>query len=178
MSYYKAKSLKIDKKNNKISGVMADSCWRDFENKMIYDKFDNMYGDFNTIGDKIACLYHDIICGGIHTSISKYADLVCSFDYFKDFCDEFKAVRYKENRQDDELYGVYLKYQDDFKKYTTKNCILRTKEKRYGSFYEYVRKETNTHYFTTRDKEKAKKYNDIRVKEREWYMENFEIEYI
>lgn len=178
MSYYKAKNLKIDKKNNKISGKLADSSWRDFDNKMIYDDFDDMYGDYNTIGDKIACLYHDIVCGNIHTSISKYADLVNSFDYFKDFCNEFKEVRNKENRQDDELYGVYLKYQDDFKRYTTKNCILRTKEKKYGSFYEYIRKETKTKYFTTSNKENAKKYNDIRVKQREWYMEYFDIEYI
>ena len=178
MSYFKAKSLKIDKRNNKISGVMADSCWRDYNDNFIYDKWENMYSDYNTIGDKIACLYHDIICGGIHTSISKYADLVCSFDYFEDFTNEFKEVRNKKDRQDDELYNVYLKYQDDFKAYTTKNCILKRKEKYLGNVEVYIQRVNTKTLTLTYNKEKAKKFNDIRVKQNEWLLENYDIEYI
>ena len=89
MGYYIVKSIKIDKTNNKISGVVADSNWRDYKGRYIYDKVEDFYSQYNTIGDKIATLYCDIISGGFHTSISKYADLVCSFDYFKDYLDKY-----------------------------------------------------------------------------------------
>ena len=172
MSYYKVKNIKIDKKNNTISAILGDSSLRDYDGNLIYEKCENMYSEYNTINDKIACLYYDIICGYIHAS-GKYSGLVCSFDYFGDFCNDFKEVMYKENRKDDELYGVYLKYQDEFKRYTTKNCILKVKGAR-----EYLKRITKTHYFTTIDKEKAKKFNDLQVKINEWYIENFDIEYI
>ena len=63
----KAKNIKIDRKNNKISGVLADSNWRDFEDKFIYENIEDLYPKLNVIEDKIANLYYDIICGNIHT---------------------------------------------------------------------------------------------------------------
>ena len=51
MGYYKAKNIKIDRKNNKISGVLADSNWRDFEDKFIYENIEDLYPKLNVIED-------------------------------------------------------------------------------------------------------------------------------
>lgn len=178
MGYYQAKKLKIDKKNNRVSGALADSNWRDCDDKMIYDEYEDMYSEYNTIGDKIAYLYYDIICGNIHTSISTYADLVCSFDYFKAFTDDFREVLRNDNKKDNDLYNVYLKHKSDFDEYTKKNCILRSKEKYYNSMYAYVKRENQKSLSLTFNKEKAKRFNDKRVQQYDYFMENYEIEYI
>ncbi|MBR2652852.1 MAG: hypothetical protein IKC22_00805 [Bacilli bacterium] len=177
MGYYKAKNIKIDRKNNKISGVLADSNWRDFEDKFIYESIEDLYPKLNVIEDKIANLYYDIICGNIHTSNGKYEDLVCSFDYIGNgnFTEEFRQVYSKENRQDYELYNVFKKYEDEINKYAVKNCVLRRKGSK--SLY-IVRLNKTSVSMNYVDKEKAKKFNAEKVKRNSWYMENYDIEYI
>lgn len=178
MGYYIAKNIKIDKNNNKISGVVADSNWRDFKNHYIYDKVEDFYSQYNTIGDKIATLYYDIICGNIHTSISKYTDLVCSFEYFKDFLDKYREINRKEDRKDNELYMLFLEYENKFKEYTTKNCVLKRKQKYLGSIDLYIKRVNKRTISQTQDKEKAKLFNDLMVKNNDWLSENYDIEYI
>lgn len=177
MGYYIVKSLKIDKENNKISGVIADSNWRDYRGNYIYDKVEDFYSQYNTIGDKIATLYYDIICGNLHTSINKYSDLVCSFDYFRDYVENYREIMKNENRKDNELYMLFLNCENRFKEYTKKNCILRNK----NSFYTadvYIKRVNKYSYSQTTDKEKAKLFNDLKVKNNEWLMEHFDIIYI
>ena len=117
MSYYKIKNLKIDKKNNKISCDIADSSIRSWDNKFVFDHCDDMYNNLKTIGDKICALYYNIIEGNIHINSGKYKDLVCTFITFNDFVKEYRDIRYKEDMKENELYNLYLKYENDFKNY-------------------------------------------------------------
>lgn len=178
MGYYIVKSIKIDKTNNKISGVVADSNWRDYKGRYIYDKVEDFYSQYNTIGDKIATLYCDIISGGFHTSISKYADLVCSFDYFKDYLDKYREISRKEDRKDNELYMLFLEYEKKFKECTTKNCVLKRKTKYLGSIDLYIKRVNKYTITQTYYKDKAKLFNDIMVKNNDWLSEHYDIEYI
>lgn len=173
MSYYVGKNLKMDKKNNKISCELADSCWRDFEDKLIFEKVDDLYNNLNKLEDKKSNLYYDVICGNLHLS-GKYSDLICSFDYFENFVNEFRDVLNNDNRKDLDLYNVFLKYKKDIDRYTIKNCILRQKE--YDN--RYITKTNKNSVFIGYYKTNAKKFNDIQVKKNDWYIDNFEIEYI
>ena len=178
MGYYKARKIKIDKVNNKISGEVADSNWRDYKNRYIYDKVEDFYTQYNTIGDKIATLYYDIIVGNIHTSISKYADLVNSYEYFKDFVEEYRGIDRKEDRKDNELYSLFLRYENKFKEYTTKNCILKRKEKYLGCIDLYILRVNKYTISPTQSREKAKLFSALMVKNNDWLSEHYDIEYI
>ena len=174
MGYYKIKNLKIDKKANKISGMVADSNWRNWNGDMIYDYVEDLFSRYNTIGDKIAVLYHELLYGGIHIDYGKYKDFVNASSKFQDFINDYKAAYYNENRKDDDLYKVYLKHQNDFEDYAKKDCIL--KQKGYNNRY-IVRVNTKS-VSINYGKDKAKKFNSKTIKENSWYMENFEIEYV
>lgn len=173
VSYYSGRNLKIDKINNKISCELASSNWRDFKDRLVFEKVDDLYSKLNRIEDKIANLYYDVICGNIHIT-GKYIDLRCSYSYFNNFVHEFESVLENDSKQDLDLYNVYLKYKTDFDRYTVKNCVLRQK----GYNNRYVVRINKYSLSINYGKEKARKFNDIRVKSNKWYMDEFEIEYI
>lgn len=174
MSFYHMRNLKIDKKNNKISCEIADSNCFDWKNRLIWDKIDDLYSNFNVIEDKIAVMMKNIIEGNIHTSNPKYKDLVCRFELFEGFLKDINAVIYKEGRKDYEIYNVYLKHKDEIESYTKKDCVL--KQKGWSNRYA-VR--VNQHSISINyGIEKARKFNSKLVQENDWYMENFDIVYI
>ena len=174
MGYYKIKNLKIDKKNNKISGMVADSNWRGDKGQMIYDYYEDLFSNLNVIEDKIATLYFDLIEGNIHIDYGKYKDFVCTWSNFEDFINEYREVRNKEGRKDYELYNVYLKYKKQFDDYTKTDCILRQK----GFSSRYIVRVNSKSVSINYGKEKAKKFNSARIMKNDWFVENFEIEYI
>ena len=176
MSYNIAKKLKIDKENNKISCELASSNLRDYRDRLIFEKIEDLYSNLKVIEDKIATLYYDIVCGNIHVD-GKLKDLVCSFDYIGNgnFYEEFKQVYYNKDRQDYDLYKVYKKYEEDIKNYIKKDCILRKKNTS-GLYIIRVNKTSVSMNYV--DKDKARKFSSLQVKNNDWYMENFDIIYI
>lgn len=174
MGYYKVKSIKIDKENNKIKGVIADSNLRDYNDNFIYNEVDDLYPTLEVLEDKIASLYYDLICGNFHTSLKKYTDYVLIFDLVEDFTDDFRETYRKSDRKAFDLYNVYLKHKDNIDKYTKKDCILREKDYQNRYIVRVNKRSVSINY----GKEKAKKFNSALVKNNTWYMDNFEIEYI
>ncbi len=175
MSYYIAKRLKIDKENNKISCELADSSIRDYRDRLFFEKVEDLYSNLNVIEDKIAILYYDIVCGNIHVD-GKLKDLVCSFNYIGNgkFSEEFKQVYCNKDRQDYDLYKVYKKYEEDIKNYIKKDCVLKKKN---SSLY-IIRVNKTSVSMNYVDKDKARKFNSLKVKNNDWYMKNFDIVYI
>lgn len=174
MSYYKIKNLKIDKKNNKISCDIADSSIRSWDNKFVFDHCDDIYDNLKTIGDKICTLYYNIIEGNIHIDSGKYKDLVCTFITFNDFIKEYRDIRCKEDIKENELYNLYLKYENDFKDYLKKDCVLKQK----GFNNRFIVRVNKNSISINYGIDRAKKFNSKQVKQNKWYRENFDIVYI
>lgn len=176
MSYNVAKKIKIDKKNNRIGCEIASSNFRDYKDRLVFETVEDLYSDLNVVEDKIATLYYDIICGNIHTD-GELKDLICTFAYIGNgkFTKEFSQVYCNKNRQNFDLYKVYKKYEEEIKNYTKKDCALR--KKNYNNLYVVrVNKTSVSMNYTSKDK--ARKFNSLRVKNNDWYMENFDIIYI
>lgn len=174
MSYWKIKNLKIDKKNNKISGLVADSSIRDWKDRMVYDRFEDLYSSLECIEDKICALYYDLICGNIHIDYGKYKNYICKFDYFKDFIEDYRKVSIDNNKKKYDYYNVYLKHKDKIEDFAKEDCVLKQK----GYSNRYIVRENKCSVSMNYGIEKAKKFSSKRVMLNDWLMENYDIIYI
>lgn len=156
MSYYNIKNIKVKEKENKISADIADSCWTDYNNRPIYSHCDDLFA--NTIGadiyDKQAYLMYNIIVGNYHST--KYKNLVCTFDYLREFVDEFKEA-IQDDRTDDFKF-IYDKHRDSIESWLNEDCYIRNQSN--GYYVVRINKKT----ISLNYKSYAKKFNSNYVK--------------
>lgn len=103
MGYYHLKNIKIDKKNNKISGDLADSNWTPIEYRH-YDDF--CLGD--TFEEKYANFIYNVVCGNYHpVTSSKYDRIMMNgylHNYYQDAHDIGEVATYK--KYEDVINGI------------------------------------------------------------------------
>lgn len=155
MSYYILKNLKLDKKNNKMSAEVADSCWRDNNDKFIFDKTEDIYPSIKTWEEKYAHLIWSIIRGGVRIEGNSKLKRLEGLDgqgglgNCYDECNKLNDV---------ELYNKYKDVIDGILK-EEKNCIIKFKDS-----MAYLKSIGTKHYKYTFNIEEAKKYTSIEAK--------------
>lgn len=106
----------------------------------------------------MACLYHDLISGGVQTTSGKYARYVNQTDLFGDYMNAFNE--YEEKNLD--FKDLYLKYKKELEYIEKDNCIVKVDNV-------YVKKVTSKHLYLNYSKSEAKKFNDKIVIQYGWF---------
>lgn len=171
MSYFLIKNIKVKKNENKISVEIADSSLTDWEGRYIYHKCEDIceYSVFCNISDKKALLIYNVILGNYHCS--QYKELVCTFDYFKDFIDEMKSVMMSSSKEEGRYGNVLKKFEKEINSFLIKDCYLK-------NGYKYVTR-INKKSISLNYKSNAKTFNSKYIKNQTALLDNgYEIEYL
>lgn len=155
MSYYILKNLKLDPKNNKISASVADSSWRDANNKYIYDKTDDIYSSIPTWEEKYAHFIWSLLRGGIRIEGNNKYKRLEGLSGQKGLPEYYSVC---SQNTDNELY---LKYKDIIED------ILNEKKEyiiRFKNSMAYLKSMGTKYYKYTFNVEEAKKYTKTEAK--------------
>lgn len=149
MGYLIVKNLKLDKKNNRISGDVADSNVTDYNDNYMYYPTEDIYSSLKTWEEKYARLVYSVITGGIHIYGShklRKIELGTNIKELENYMEEARELGY---------VGVYNKHKDLIE------SIFKEKREYIIKFTEdkgYLRKIDTRNYYLTLIPENAKKY--------------------
>lgn len=155
MSYYILKNLKLDKKNNKMSAEVADSCLRDNSGKFIFDKTEDIYPSIKTWKEKYAHLIWSILTNGVRIEGNSKLKKLEGLDGQGGIGNYYEEC---QKLNDVELYDKYKNAIEDILN-EKKEYILKHKQNDM-----YIKSIGQKYYKCTYDLEDAKKYTKMEAK--------------